>query len=170
MPDTSFPTDATSGTSDPSHHFNAAVEQAKAGAAALGKQAQERVEGYRDQLTEQASDWSSQAKERGDDALVKAKALATDGKARASGALLSVGKLVEDNATLVDDKVGVTYGDHVRTAGRSLQDFAARVDAKDIDELTKDVQAFVRERPAVAVGIAAASGFLLSRLFTGSKD
>ncbi len=170
MPDTIFPTDADSPTSPKaSQHFATAVEQAKAGAAALGKQAQGQADAYREKLTQHADAWTDQAKDRGDDALVKVKSLAVDGKTRASGALQSAGKFVEDNAALVDDKVGATYGDYVRTAGRSLQDLAERLDAKDIDELSSEVQAFVRERPALSIGIAAASGIFLSRLFMGSK-
>jgi ElaB/YqjD/DUF883 family membrane-anchored ribosome-binding protein len=184
MPETATTDTATTDTgttANPSQHFAAAVEQAKAGAvaaveqakagaAAFGKQAQDQADVYRDKLTQQTDAWTSQAKDRSGDAIDRIKALAVDGKTRASGALQSVGKLVQDNAAIVDDKVGPAYGDHVRTAGSSLQDLAQRLDAKDIDELASEVKTFVQERPALAVGIAAASGFLLSRLFAGSKD
>ena len=184
MPDTATTDSATTDTgtsANPSQHFAAAVdqakagaaaavEQAKAGAAAFGKQAQDQADVYRDKFAQQTGAWTNQAKDRSDEAIDRVKTLATDGKSRASSALQSVGKLVEDNATLVDDKVGATYGNHVRTAGQSLQDFGQRLEVKDIDELADEVKTFVQQRPALAVGIAAASGFILSRLFAGSKD
>src|SRR5579871_5879486 len=104
----------------PKDHFAKAVEEAKAAALALGKQAQDYAGAYQAKFTDQAADWTQQAKSRGDDALDRAFAIANEGKSKASGAILSFGKLVEDNATVVDEHVGVTYGDYVRTAGKSV--------------------------------------------------
>jgi hypothetical protein len=151
-------------------HFSKAVDEAKAAAQALGKQAQEYAGAYQAKMSDTAADWTKQAKVRGDEALDRAYALANDGKAKASSAIHGFGKLVEDNATVVDEHVGVAYGDHVRTAGRSLQDFAGQLDNKEFSELADEALEFVRTRPGVALGIAAASGFLLARMFRGSED
>ncbi len=141
--------------------FAKALEEAKGGAQVLGNVAQDRVGAYADQVSQKGSDLIDSAKDR-------AAALAVDGKTRASGALSGLGKAVADNAPAIDDKLGPQYGDYARTAARSIQDVAARIDAKDINELSDDVATFVRKSPGLAVGIAAVAGFVLARLFSGS--
>ncbi len=76
-----------------------------------------------------------------------------------------LGKMVEDSAMTIDEKVGVKYGDYARTAAKSIDDAAAKLDEKSLEDLGEDAKEFVREKPALAVGIAAAAGFMLARLF-----
>jgi ElaB/YqjD/DUF883 family membrane-anchored ribosome-binding protein len=155
---------ANAGTEPPAkERFAKAIEEAKAGAAALGKEAQGRADLYRDKLTSQGGELSSQVKER-------ASGLAVDGKAKASEALAGLSKLVSENAGLIDDKVGAKYGDYARSAAQSLQDVSARLDAKSLEELGDDAREFVRQSPGLAVGIAAVGGFMLARLLRGSAD
>jgi ElaB/YqjD/DUF883 family membrane-anchored ribosome-binding protein len=45
-----------------------------------------------------------------------------------------------------------------------VQDAASRLDEKSIDELGDDAKEFVRNSPAVALGIAAAAGYLIGRI------
>jgi ElaB/YqjD/DUF883 family membrane-anchored ribosome-binding protein len=151
-------------------HFAKAVEEAKAGVQALGKDAQGRADQYREKFQAKSGTWSEEAKARTGEAKVRATELAREGKAGASRAISSVGKMVEDNAALLDEKVGVKYGDYARTAARSMHDTAARLDAKELDELAEDAKEFVRKSPGLAVGIAAVAGFMLARLFTSGKD
>jgi ElaB/YqjD/DUF883 family membrane-anchored ribosome-binding protein len=147
--------------------FAKAIEEARAGAAALGKEAQERADLYRDRLTEKVSsqggEWTSQARDRATD-------YANQGKGKASEAISGLGRMVADNAALIDEKVGAKYGDYARSAAQSMQDAAARLDAKGLDELAEDAREFVRQSPGLAVGLAAAGGFLLARLLRGSGD
>ena len=143
--------------------FARAVEEAKAGAQALGKEAQDRAESYREKIAAQGSDWSNQAKDRAAD-------FAVEGKARASEAIASFGKLVADNATIIDDKVGAKYGDYARSAAQSLQNTADRLEAKDLNELAEDAKEFVRNSPGLAVGLAAVAGYVIARTFKGSSD
>jgi hypothetical protein len=154
----------------PKEHFAKAVDEAKAAALALGKQAQDYAGAYQAKFADQTSEWTKQAKSRGDEALDRAFALANEGKTKASGAIQNLGKLVENNASVVDEHVGVTYGDYVRTAGRSVQDFAGQLDSKEFSEIADEVRTFVRDKPAMALGIAAAGGFVLARMFKGSDD
>jgi ElaB/YqjD/DUF883 family membrane-anchored ribosome-binding protein len=153
----------------PREHFTKAIDEAKAAALALGKQAQDYAGAYQAKFTDQAGEWTKQAKGRSDDVVDRAFSLANEGKARASGAILSLGKLVEDNASVVDEHAGVTYGDYVRTAGKSVQDFAGQLDSKEFTEIADEVREFVRTRPGAALGIAAAGGFVLARMFGGSS-
>jgi ElaB/YqjD/DUF883 family membrane-anchored ribosome-binding protein len=159
------PSTTASGADEPSAkaRFAKAIEEAKAGAAALGKEAQERADQYREKLSSQSGDWTSQAKE-------KATVYANEGKAKASGAISGLGKIVADNAGLIDEKVGPKYGEYARSAAQSIQDAAARLDAKELDELAEDAKEFVRQSPGLAVGMAAVAGFMLARMLRGSSD
>ena len=149
--------------------FNAAVSEAKAGAAALKAEAAERAGDYRQQAGRKSQDLMADAKAYGADAKVKGKDLAAQGKGKVSEGLTALGQAVSDSAHVVDEKLGAKYGDYARTASRSLQDAATSLDQKSIDELGEDARTFVRKSPGTAVGIAAVFGFLLSRLFSGSR-
>jgi vacuolar-type H+-ATPase subunit H len=140
--------------------FSKALEEAKAGAQALGQEAQERASAYREQMHSKSEEWQSQAKDYSEQAKVKASELANDGKAKASSAIASFGNLVADNASFVDEKLGPKYGEYARTAARSMKDTAEKLDAKNIDELGEDAREMVRKSPGLAVGIAAAAGFM----------
>ena len=120
--------------------FNAALEEARAGAAALGAEARDKVGGYRDQAKTRSGDWAGDAK-------TKAVGLARDGKTKASEALTGLSRVVEENAPTIDENLGAQYGDYART------------------ELGDDAREFVRKSPGTAVGLAALAGFLLARLF-----
>jgi len=150
--------------------FTRALEEAKAGAQQLGKEAQERADLYREKLTSTSGDWVNEAKAKTGQAKDVAVDLANEGKTRASGAIASLGKLVEDNAALVDEKVGVKYGDYARKAAASMQSAATTLDEKDLAELGEDAKEFVRKSPGLAIGIAAVAGFMVARMFKGSSD
>ena len=148
-------------------HFAKAVEEAKAGAQALGKEAQQRAEGYKEMLGQKGEEMKGEAHAKGEEAREKAYSYAVEGKAKASQAFAGLGKLVEENAATVDERVGVKYGNYARSAGQTIQDTAARLDEKTLEEIGDEIREFVREKPALAVGIAAATGFALARLFRG---
>jgi ElaB/YqjD/DUF883 family membrane-anchored ribosome-binding protein len=156
---------ATNGGDPAKARFAKAIDEAKAGAHALKSEAQGKAGAYREQFGAKSSEWIEEAKVKGDEAKVRATELANEGKARAGEAICSLGKIVEDNAATIDEKIGVKYGDYARTAAKSMQDAGTRIGEKDLDELGEDVKEFVRQSPGVAIGIAAAGGFLLARLF-----
>lgn len=148
--------------------FAQAIEEARAGAEALGKQAQERAEQYREKLAGVSGEWIDEAKALSGQAKERAAELAIEGKAKTSDAISSLGKIVADTAPALDEKLGPKYGDVARTAARSMQETAARIESKDIAELGNDAKEFVRKSPGLAVGIAAVAGFFVARLFKGS--
>jgi len=99
------------------------------------------------------------------------RAAATKGKDRATEAVGSISKLIRDSAGTIDDNVGKQYGDYARSAADMVEGFAGKMDAKDVDALAEDARQFVRKSPAVAIGAAAAIGFVLARLVrSGGKD
>ena len=151
---------AEDGTESAKNHFSKAVEQAKAGAHA-----------FADEVTNECKARSNEAKDKASafaaDAKVKAGDYATEGKAKASQAISSLSRIIDENSGLIDEKVGSKYGDYARTASKSLADAGAKLDSKSLDELGEDAKEFVRKQPGLAVGIAVATGFVLSRLFKG---
>lgn len=99
-----------------------------------------------------------------------ARTAAEKGKDRASEAVGSIGKLIRDSASTIDEKVGTQYGDYARSAADAVEGFADKVDAKQVDDIVSDTRDFIRKSPAVAIGAAAAIGFVLARLVRSGRD
>jgi ElaB/YqjD/DUF883 family membrane-anchored ribosome-binding protein len=106
-----------------------------------------------------------------DEAAEAARNAATTGKDKAVDALGGLSKLANDAAKAVDERLGGNYGDYARRASSSVSDFATSLQSKDVDAIVADTKAFVRKSPVIAIGAAAAVGFLLTRLVKiGSSD
>ena len=106
------------------------------------------------------------------EAVGAARNAANEGKDRASEALGTFSKVVDNAAEMVEEKIGPTYGTYARKAATGVSDFANTLQGKDIDDLIADTRNFVRKSPVVAIGAAAAIGFVLMRLakLGGSSD
>lgn len=100
----------------------------------------------------------------------KARAYALDGKTKVGGALDEFSRLMSEAAGSVDNSLGEQYGDYARSAANTLSGFSDQLKAKDLDELLEDLKSFARKSPAVAVGTAAAIGFVLARLVKSGVD
>ncbi|OYY72339.1 MAG: hypothetical protein B7Y47_03580 [Sphingomonas sp. 28-63-12] len=100
----------------------------------------------------------------------KARDYVAEGKTRAGGALDEVSRLMGDAADAVDEKIGPQYGQYARTAAEGIAGFSESLKAKEIEDLMADATAFVRKSPAVAIGIAAALGFVVARLVKAGLD
>jgi ElaB/YqjD/DUF883 family membrane-anchored ribosome-binding protein len=98
----------------------------------------------------------------------KARDFAQAGKDRATAALDSLVQTVEDAASEIDEKLGAQYGDYARRAAESIGNFSDTVRDKDVDALFADAREFVKNSPAVAIGAAAALGFVVARLARSS--
>lgn len=119
--------------------------------------------GARDSMREGASNLKGQA---GD----KLRAYADDGKSRATDALASLAGMIGDAAGQIDEKVGTQFGDYARSASTSVGGFADALRDKSVDDLIDDAKGFVQKSPAVAIGAAAAVGFVLARLLRSGAD
>lgn len=104
------------------------------------------------------------------DAGEKAKGYAEDGKSRAGTALDELAKMLHDAAGTVDEKVGDQYGQYARSAADAVSNFSDSLKAKQVDDVIDDVRDFVKKSPAVAIGTAAAIGFVLARLVKAGLD
>lgn len=101
----------------------------------------------------------------------KAREYASTGKDKATDSLFSISDFVDDVAKSVDTRLGKQYGDYARRAASAVSGVADSLKGKEIDDLVADTRRFVREKPAVAIGAAAAIGFVLTRLFrSGGSD
>jgi ElaB/YqjD/DUF883 family membrane-anchored ribosome-binding protein len=149
--------------------FNAALEEAKAGAAALRAEAETRLTAVGGQAKDKGTDLVADARTYAETAKSKAGEIAVEGKQVASDAIASLGKVVGDTAPQIDEKLGAQYGDYARKASRTLQETSAKLETKSVEELGEDARAMVRKSPGVAVGVAAVFGFFLARLLGGGK-
>ena len=100
----------------------------------------------------------------------RALALVDQGKDRATGLLEQVSKMLTDAADQVDERLGQQYGQYARTAAGSVQGFADQLRDKQPDDLVGDLRTLVRQSPGVAIGAAAALGFVVARLVTAGLD
>ena len=119
--------------------------------------------GVRQQLTDATGKLQSQAGE-------KVRSFAEMGKERAGGALDQLAAMLTDAAGQVDGKLGAQYGQYARSAAEQVQGFSASVRDKDMDELLDEARELVRKSPAVAIGAAAAVGFVIARLVQSGLD
>jgi len=113
------------------------------------------------------ADTTSKAREQATD---RALGLAEQGKARATTALTQLSEMLTDAAGQVDEKLGPQYGQYARSAAEQVSGFTASIDAKSVDDLVEDVRGFVRQSPGVAIGAAAAIGFVMARLLSSGLD
>ena len=105
-----------------------------------------------------------------DKAAESARSAAERSKERASEAVSGIGKLLRDSAETIDTNVGKNYGDYARSAADAVDGFAEKMSAKEVDDIVGDARDFVRKSPAVAIGAAAAIGFVLVRLLRSGRD
>lgn len=150
--------------------FSRAIEDARASADGLRNNAAEVAAAAREKATATATEWTEQAGALASQARDKSLELARTGKDKTSEAIAVVGRAIGDTAPVIDEKLGVQYGDYARNAAGALETSAEKLAAKDFNDLGEDVKEFVRKSPATALGIAAVTGFLVARLFSRSGD
>ena len=150
--------------------FSRAIDDAKASAEGLRSDATEIAAAAREKATATAAEWTEQATNLANQARDRSVELARTGKDKTSEAIAVVGRALADTAPVIDEKLGVQFGDYARSAAGALETSADKLAAKDFVDLGEDVKAFVRNSPATALGIAAVTGFLFARLFSRSGN
>lgn len=111
-----------------------------------------------------------EATKLGGQATDRLRAFADDGKSKATGALDELAKAIEDAASTIDEKVGAQFGDYARSASGQVTSLAESLKGKDVDELLDDARELIRKSPGIAVGTAAALGFVVARLLRSGVD
>lgn len=110
-----------------------------------------------DTIREEAAKYADQAREH-------ILGFAGTGKERATTALDEVAEMMRTAAGDVDAKLGAQYGQYARTAADGIAGFADSLRGKEVNELLDEATEFVKKSPAIAVGTAAALGFVLARV------
>ena len=100
----------------------------------------------------------------------KAFSLADQGKTAATDRLDGFSRLIDDAAGQVDDRLGAQYGDYARSAANTVASLASTLRGKEVEELVADTRDFVKKSPVIAIGAAAAIGFVLARLVKAGLD
>lgn len=143
---------------DPGLHTDEPLKTAGAGADAFGDKP-----GIADTIKDEAGKLGGQAAD-------KARGFAAEGKDRASGALDEFAKMMSDAAGTVDEKLGDQYGHYARSAAGAVSGFAETLRNKEVDDLLDDARDFVKKSPVMAIGAAAAIGFVLARIIKSGMD
>ncbi len=119
--------------------------------------------GATQKLKDEASKLGTQAADR-------ARAFAGENKERATNALDEVAKMFEGAALDVDARLGEQYGKYARSAAQGISSFAESLRGKEVDDLFNDATELVKKSPVIAVGAAAAVGFVVARLIKSGVD
>ena len=94
---------------------------------------------------------------------------ANEGKAKTTSTLDDVSALVDDVARTLEERVGPQYSTYARRAADALSGVSDSLKAKDVQELLDDARDFIRRKPAIAIGAAAALGFVVTRLLAADQ-
>ncbi|MFM7027326.1 MAG: hypothetical protein ACKOXK_01440 [Chakrabartia sp.] len=154
---------ATTDNNSPATPAKKAAPRRKAASRPAGKALTAPAEGAPVPLRQEASNMVRKLKSSAKDA-------AHSGKEKTTDTLDGVTAMVEDVARTIDERVGPQYGAYARRAADALSGMSETLKSKDVDALLDDVRDFVRRRPAVAIGAAAALGFVLTRLLKADQD
>jgi ElaB/YqjD/DUF883 family membrane-anchored ribosome-binding protein len=92
------------------------------------------------------------------------RAYAIQGKDRTTDALDNIVKLVSGAADTIEERLGAQYAGYARSAADTVGNVADTLREKDVDDLVEDAKTFVKNSPGIAIGAAAAVGFVLARL------
>lgn len=149
---------------------NAGNSPTNAASPSMSEAAASTSKNFRETAAEAGATVKKEAQALRGQAADKARQMADQGKERTTDALDSIAKLIGDTASTVDDRIGNKYGDYTRKAADAVSGFATTLRGKDVDDVVKDAGEFVRKSPAVAIGAAAAVGFVLARLIKSASD
>lgn len=148
-------TDTTQKIDEYADKMHQRVDSAAQRAHEVGAKASERYSGLR----EDAGHYANVAQE-------KLRDTATTGKDKTADALHSVADATRNAAGKITDPKMQPIADYANKAAESLDRWSDTLKTRNFDELSEDLRTSVRANPMVAVGVAAAAGFLLARLFT----
>jgi ElaB/YqjD/DUF883 family membrane-anchored ribosome-binding protein len=102
-------------------------------------------------------------------AQAKAREYAEQGKSKATETLDGVSRFFDDTARALDSQLGPDLGNYVHRAADAVAGFTDALKQKDVEELLEDARDAVRRNPALAIGAAAAAGFVLMRLIKSAS-
>jgi hypothetical protein len=123
--------------------------------------------GATDKLVSQVRDQVSTLRGQATD---KLRAVADDGKGRATGLLDNFSEVINDAARSIDERLGEDYGRYAHQAADAVSSFAGRIREKTVEDLLDDSRSAVRASPGIAIAAAAVAGFALMRVIRTGLD
>jgi ElaB/YqjD/DUF883 family membrane-anchored ribosome-binding protein len=114
-------------------------------------------------LREQASEAISKLQSSAMDAMA-------NGKDRTTDVLDDVQAMIDDVARSIDDRLGPQFGAYAHKAADAVSSMSTSLKSRDVDELIEHARDFVRRKPVLAIGGAAAIGFLVARLLKAEPE
>lgn len=112
---------------------------------------------------QQPGKFGEQAQKVRADAGAKVRGFADEGKMQVKQTLEGIVETVRDIATKLEGNGVGPLAKYAHQAADTVSGWAGMVDNKSVDDLLVDARTLVRKSPAVAVGIAVAAGFAVSR-------
>lgn len=102
----------------------------------------------------------------GDAAIDRANGIADRGRARVADAFDAIGERIEDRGHVLRGRGGSrkAAGQAAIRAGHAFESGAEYLRDHDVDEMKREVETRVRERPLASLAIAAVAGFVLARI------
>jgi ElaB/YqjD/DUF883 family membrane-anchored ribosome-binding protein len=91
------------------------------------------------------------------------RSFAEEGKAQVAATLEGLVKAAQEFAERIGPAESTPVARFAHEAANALGDWSSTVNEKSVDELLEDGRTLVRKSPAVALGVAVAAGFALSR-------
>lgn len=92
------------------------------------------------------------------------KSFVGDSKAQLASTLNGLSETVRDIAMKLDGNGAAPLAGYVHSAADSVAGWAMSVEHKSVDELVDDARSLVRANPALAVGLAVTTGFVVARI------
>ena len=99
-----------------------------------------------------------------DKAAQKLRGLADDGKGQVTATLDGLITVVREISDKLQDGSFGPVGGYAKDAADTLQGWTDGIKNRSVEDLIDDGRELVRKTPAVAVGVAVAAGFVLSRV------
>ena len=95
--------------------------------------------------------------------------LVGEGKAQISSTLGGLAEAVRDIATKLEGNGAGPLAGYVHGAADTVAGWSHAVDRKSVDDLLGDTRTLVRTSPALAVSLALAAGFVVSRVVRSGR-
>lgn len=92
-----------------------------------------------------------------------------EGKAQVASTLSGLATAVRDIATKLDGNGAAPLGRYAHDAADAVAGWADAVNHKSVDALVEDTRTLVRTSPALALGLAVAAGFAVSRVVRSGR-
>jgi hypothetical protein len=120
-------------------------------AAAVGQEAREATASFADRMKERAA------------------AQLDSQKVKARQSMGGVAQFVRQATEQLDQQGHQGFADYGRKAADRIEQFAARLEQKDLDEVLHDVERFARRQPAIFIGAAFGVGVIAGRFLRSSS-